>query len=178
MCKSTLEAGGPRRCSSDARGALANSTATVSALESRREVAESALAAKAPPAAAAPTGLRKAVPRCFFCDDLTTDAAHMTRYGKICCHRCWPDVRLTQGHGGGTLAVRVGVVPTVVAAGFALGAGVDIAAVLRILDHRIAATRARCFTSRLIECPSHQFHGHIGDRVDGGAYNVGVLPRL
>ena len=80
---------------------MENSTATVSALESRREVAESALASNTPPAAGVTVGLRKAVPRCFFCDDLTTDAAHMTRYGKICCHRCWPDVRLTQGQVGG-----------------------------------------------------------------------------
>lgn len=40
-------------------------------------------------------------PRCFFCDRLTTDAAHMTRRGKISCQECWPDVRLDDSPGGG-----------------------------------------------------------------------------
>lgn len=41
--------------------------------------------------------------QCFFCDTIisTDAAAHVTRYGKVCCRECWPDIRLTQGPGGG-----------------------------------------------------------------------------
>jgi hypothetical protein len=99
VCKSSREAGGPRRCSSDARGALQESTATLASLESQRAAAQTALTMPAPTVAL--QGPRPAVPRCFFCDDLATAAAHMTRRGKICCHQCWPDSRLTEPPGGG-----------------------------------------------------------------------------
>jgi len=44
--------------------------------------------------------------QCFFCDTVidTDAAAHMTRYGKVCCRQCWPDIRLTQGPAGGLSA--------------------------------------------------------------------------
>lgn len=100
MCRSSQEHGGPRRCSADARAALQGSRVAIAELESRQAAASAELAAKSPPTLIE-TGPPEAVPRCFFCDELTTDAAHMTRYGKICCHQCWPDVRLTHGPGGG-----------------------------------------------------------------------------
>lgn len=93
MCRSSRETGGPRRCSADARGALADSAAAVAALESRRDAAVAAVMVD--------NGPPKAVPQCFFCDALAPAAAHLTRYGKVCCGQCWPDVRLTQGPGGG-----------------------------------------------------------------------------
>lgn len=96
MCRSTQDHGGPRRCSADARTTLQGSHAAIAELETRQAAAAAELAAKSAPPLTQ-TGPPKAVPRCFFCDELTTEAAHMTRYGKICCHQCWPDVRLTQG---------------------------------------------------------------------------------
>lgn len=50
-----------------------------------------------------PTGPPPRKAQCFFCDTIiaTDSAAHMTRYGKVCCRECWPDIRLTQGPGGG-----------------------------------------------------------------------------
>jgi len=104
VCRSKQEQGGPRRCSSDARGALQESTAAISSLESRQAAAEAELAAKGIAIAVANTGPPPRKPRCFFCDDITTNAAHLTRRGKICCHRCWPDIRLTDSPGGGLSA--------------------------------------------------------------------------
>ncbi len=92
------------------RGAVLSKTDT-DPDELDREVAE-ALAQPSPPAAGAPA--LKPTPAfthrppqphaaCFFCDRVIAAdaAAHVTRYGKICCHECWPDIRLTQGPGGG-----------------------------------------------------------------------------
>jgi len=69
----------------------------------------SAAAAPPPPAAKAPaaensvfgTGTQSRSPQCFFCDMPTTNAAHITRHGKVCCQQCWPDIRLTNSPGGG-----------------------------------------------------------------------------
>jgi hypothetical protein len=101
VCKSSREPGGPRRCSSDARDACQHSSEAIAVLEARQSAAQAALEVRGTGVDAMPSGLRRAVPRCFFCDDLTGEAAHLTRYGKVCCPNCWPDVRLTQGPGGG-----------------------------------------------------------------------------
>ncbi len=74
-----------------------------------RAVVEQRMAAAAnPPATAIPApkpvvvnGPPKKTPSCFFCDEPTTNAAHIARYGKVCCDQCWPDVRLTNSTTGG-----------------------------------------------------------------------------
>jgi hypothetical protein len=30
---------------------------------------------------------------CFFCDATTDGGAHLTRFGKICCATCWPEMK-------------------------------------------------------------------------------------
>ena len=30
---------------------------------------------------------------CFFCDSTTDGGAHLTRFGKICCDSCWPEMK-------------------------------------------------------------------------------------
>jgi hypothetical protein len=104
VCRSTADRGGPKRCSADSRRALQSGAATITALEARQAAAQAALAAPAPtpPAQSSSEPARpKVLPRCFFCDQFTTNAAHMTRRGKVCCQQCWPDIRLTQSPDGG-----------------------------------------------------------------------------
>lgn len=102
MCLSSADRGGPKRCSSDSRGALQSAVATITNLETRQAAAQAALAAVTPPTQSSSVPTQpKVLPRCFFCDQITTNAAHMTQRGKICCQQCWPDIRLTQSPGGG-----------------------------------------------------------------------------
>jgi len=102
VCLSSADRGGPKRCSSDSRRALQLASTTITNLEARHAAAQAALVAVTPSVqpSSVPTQ-PKVLPRCFFCDQITTNAAHMTQRGKICCQQCWPDVRLTQSPGGG-----------------------------------------------------------------------------
>lgn len=102
MCLSSADRGGPKRCSSDSRRGLQSTSTTITALEARQDATQAALAAVTPPTQSASVPAQpKVLPRCFFCDQITTNAAHMTQRGKVCCQQCWPAIRLTQAPGGG-----------------------------------------------------------------------------